>query len=823
MNTKVISLENLKGVSLSKDGLQPDEVSAQRSKFGDNQFMEELGTAWWQILWNASKDPMILLLVFAGSIFLVIGNRHEAITLYAAILPLLVMDLYLHHRTELSTKLLKKQISRSVSVLRKGENVQIDYIEIVPGDLIIVQTGDLLSADGFFEHVEDLLMDESTLTGESLPISKYAHQISQEQFYGEISVANNVVGFAGTRVVRGRGILRVTETGINTEYGMIVQSLSKIPKERTALQKNIAQLVKVLTLGGLGCCVFLAVIRISQGEDVLSSLLSAAILAVAAMPEEFPIVFSFFLGVGVYRLAKSNALVRRAVTVESIGQVKCICTDKTGTMTMGDLKLEMAVAAEPVSKEFLIESAFKASDVGLSDPIDLAIYEACKNRSVDKKVKIYPFTELRRKETVICQNHGDQMIAICKGAPEVIFSMCNMSDDARSLWRQRVSKYSSEGMKVLACAHKIVSSHDSLENEPNAEFELLGILGFSDSLRPGVDEAIGYCRRHGIKVIMLTGDHPQTAMTVAKNAGMGHGSPRVLSMEDHLDLLDQNNVTAKISLLARCDVISRCNPLQKLWIVQALKTEFDVIAVTGDGVNDVPALQQADIGIAMGKRGSRAAREIASIILADDNFATIIKAIREGKQLFRNLSLSFEYLLLMQIPLVLGALLVPLFGYPLLFLPIHLVWIELIIHPTSLLGFQMSASQNDSAPEIRFFDKDRIIAVSVNGLIVCFLMIVNFIVGLKESKGTEHARANALIILILAGITFHLSTTKLRTRGSISIFVFSIVTTIALFQIDEFAKPLSIAPLDGGDWIRAIGLVVISSLLSWLTVVSRFR
>ncbi|WP_291516016.1 cation-transporting P-type ATPase [Bdellovibrio sp. ArHS] len=813
---KIISFENLQGIVLGQEGLSLASVIAQQKKFGRNEIVEDFAQPWWAILIETLKDPMVALLAVAGSMFLFLDNYSEAITLYVAILPLLAMNLYLHHRTQASTRVLKAQINRSVWVWREGRKIEIDSLDLVPGDRVLLKTGDYLAADGFFESTDKLLVDESILTGESLPLKKdFLHQGPPANLLTPVSVPSEALGFAGTRVVRGDGVLRVLAIGPKTEYGTILQTLSDVPQQKTALQIDIARLVKTLTFAGFVCCLLLAAVRLYQGKGWLDAILSAAILAVAAMPEEFPIVFSFFLGVGVYRLAKENALVRRAVTVENIGQVECICTDKTGTITLGELQVVNVKNASGISKDLLLEGALMASEEFPTDPVDIAISRFANSVSSLTKLCSFPFTELRKKESAIYQRASGEVVCAVKGAPEIIFDLCAMPEEERKHWKQVVLDWSGNGEKVLAFAQRALGGKENTQTEPSSGFTFGGLLGFSDPLRPEVRGAMEYCRQHGIKVIMLTGDHPQTAAAIATQAGMVENTPRVLSMEETDLYKTKEDIQSRIFEIAQYNVIARCNPLQKVWIVEALKTQGKVVAVTGDGVNDVPALQRADIGIAMGKRGARAAREVSAIILADDNFATIVKAIREGKQLLKNLNVSFEYLLFMQIPLVLGAAIIPLVGYPLLFLPVHLVWMELILHPTSLLAFQLPVAGDGNKSTLGdFFNRKKLFLISFDGLLILLIMIASFRFGIGEEKGAGHARANALVILCLASVVFVLRKTFLGTKASAWIFILTLFSTVILVQIPWLSQQLSLQPLDFFDWVRAFTLVFVAALAS---------
>lgn len=807
--TSKTSFETLKGLSSNNSGLTDAEVNLQRERYGANKVVESVGNLWPELIKETVKDPMIWFLVGIGSVFFFIGNVTEGITLFIAILPLLFMDAFLNWRTQASTISLKKNLATEANVLRNNKELLIDSNEIVPGDIIILKPGTILPADGFFQNIVEMQLDESALTGESFPTRK--KNITIKPF--ELTSASNILvntetlGFAGTRVLTGEGQFRVLVTGNKTAYGEIIQSVVNMPKERTPLQKSITKLVTWLIIASGIFCLILAAARLYQGHGWLDALLSAATLAIAAIPEEFPVVFSFFLGVGVYRLAKKHALVRRAVSVENIGRITYVCTDKTGTITKGLLKLTHLDPYDGLNENDILEASFYATSPEGSDPIDQAIQEVAIEAKIlpIKSIERFPFTEDRKRETAILQLN-DSYIAYIKGSPELILNQSNLNPQKKKLWHEKIESWAQGGHKVLGIAKKVISSTNI---EPEDDYEFCGLLAFEDPSRPEVAPSIEYCRKNGIRVIMITGDHPMTSAAIAKDIGLGGDSPNVISAEDNSVKFSEQYFFDKI------DVVARCTPLQKLKIVNALKKQGEIVAVTGDGVNDVPALKAADIGIAMGKRGTQSAKEVSSIILADDNFKTIVNAIMEGRQLFLNLRLSFEYLLLFHIPFVFTAALVPLFDYPILYLPIHIVWLELIIHPTALFAFQKEASEDDNIPQAQkeFFTRSRVVFILLIGsslsLVISYISQEDF----STNPNVDYARTKAMALLMLWSACLVLHFTKIKYRAAIFIFGGTILSAILLIQTSILSSYIHVTPLALWDWVTSLSIIVVFFLL----------
>ncbi|MCE3009177.1 MAG: cation-transporting P-type ATPase [Proteobacteria bacterium] len=806
-----ISNQRIQHLGPRKLGLGPQEIEDQRKIYGLNEILEDSKNKTLEVLKDTLKDPMIWFLLGIGVVFTLLGQLSESIVLFLAIIPLVVMDALLHWRTQSSVTLLRKELSEPVSVFRGDQIQSVDARMLVPGDLVVVRPGGYVPADGIFEMAQELQIDESTLTGESLPIFKkaYSGSLLGTQNIILLPTQNLTAGYAGTRILSGTGHLRVTNTGTETMYGQVLLSVASVKHQQTPLQISIQNLVKLL-IGAAGLlCVVLAFVRIVQGHGWLDAVLSSATLAIAAFPEEFPVVFSFFLGVGVYRLAKRRALVRRAVSIENIGRVSVICTDKTGTLTRGLLELshfEFAPSLDPRELQNLIESAV---DPMSNDPIDLALRNRSSSLNLANwtRIKVFPFTEDRKKETVILTLPTGETLAVVKGSPETLLRMTSLSTQEQEEWLKKVSKWAREGSKVLGFSRRrLVSGKLELNHEPNSEFEFCGLLIFKDAVRPEVRPALNYCRSSGIRVLMLTGDHLETALSVARDIGLGGDSPKGISAFDRSEIFNREDLASTANQLRELDLVARCSPLEKLKIVEALKSAGETVAVTGDGVNDVPALKSADIGIAMGERGSTSAKEVASIILMDDNFTTIVGAIQEGRQLFLNLQKSFSYLLMIHVPFVVTAALIPLMGYPLIYLPLHIVWLELIIHPTALFGFQQAADLKAPSSRQRknFFDRLELVRTLVPSILMTLIMVLLFTQTIGPGGSVSEARTISLVLLIFWSAGSLAVLTSLRTLAAKLIFGITIFSTILVVQWSFLADLLGLSTLQVHHWTSII-------------------
>ena len=812
-----VPLDRLDGLHGAERGLTATEASERSTRYGRNLILETAPGGWSQLLRETVKDPMLWFLLGTSAVFALVGQRSEAAILLAALVPLLGMDAFLHRRTKASTEGLSSQLATSALVMRDGAQQKVASAVLVPGDLVLVSPGEGFPADGVLVGGERMQADESALTGEALPVQKRLIA-ALPRLDDESKVDGSHWGFAGTRLLTGVAWLRVVYTGGETLYGEIVRSATRGKHARTPLQSAVANLVLVLAVAAGLVCLVLAWVRFQQGHGLLDALLSAVTLAVAALPEEFPVVLTFFLGVGVYRLAKRQALVRRAVVVENIGRITCICSDKTGTITEGRLQLTHRLPADGVDEQWLLQIAAAASRRETGDPMDQAILDLLGSPLPWEPVASFPFTEDRKRETGILRREGTLLAAV-KGAPEAVLAQCVLPAQQLQDWQERVDEYAGNGHKVIACAWRELGTNSWPGGEPDRELRLAGLLAFEDPVREGVPDAIEHCRSAGIRVIMVTGDHPATAQAVAREVGLGSGAPHVIEG----DAMQARLASGDRAFLHDVHVIARAVPAQKLELVRSLQADDEIVAVTGDGVNDVPALQAADVGIAMGGRGTRSAREVAAIVLLDDDFSTIVRAIAEGRQLFTNLQLSFTYLLMVHLPLVTTAALIPLAGYPLLYLPIHIVWLELIIHPTAMLVFQDLPGDHRLAPvrrtkSLRFFGRSQWATIAAVGAMITAAVTFSYVVSLGDGYEVEHARAVALVTLTTASAGITVALSRLRSVAARVMVLGTLSLSLLLVQMPSAATLLHLKPLHLADWMLAIGGGLLASLLAFASV-----
>ena len=799
------------GLLGNSQGLTSAQADNLRQQYGDNNLLGAQVAGWQQLLRDTATDPMLWFLLVTALLFLLTGDRAEAVLLALAIVPIIGMDAFLHHRTSASTSGLASRLAATATVRRDGRLQELPVQALVPGDLVMIRENEHFPADCIIVQGEQLQVDESALTGEAMPVRKAPAVITADDGARDaLPLDERHWGLAGTRLLTGEAWACVVFGGEETLYGQIAHAARVGRHTRTPLQQAMMRLVRALVVISMLVCIALALTRLWQGHGLMDALLSAVTLAVAALPEEFPVVFTFFLGVGVYRLAQRQSLVRRAVVVENIGRVTCICTDKTGTLTEGVLTLAHLVPATAVDDDTLRQCAASASRDTSGDPLDQAL-RAQSNGIAGTVEATFPFTEDRSREVAVLRQPDGVLQAVAKGAPETVFRMCVLDDTQRQDWHRRVEALAHGGHKVIACARRVIAEASWHGTEPDSNYQFLGLLAFEDPLRDGVAEAVMQAREAGIRVVMITGDHPATATAIATEAGIGALPPGVIEGAALAARMTQQDAHC----LDDIDVVARAVPSLKLDIVRQLQAQGHIVAVTGDGVNDVPALQGADIGIAMGERGTRTAREVADIVLMDDNFRTIIHAIREGQQLFDNLKASFAYLLLVHIPLVTSAALIPFAGFPLLFLPAHIVWLELIIHPTALLVFQnMPTSTAKASPQRRaqFFDRGQAIVIALTGVLVTVAVIAGYVAAFSADGQAEHARTMALVVLIAASLTVTGILSRWRTRLSRVLGVVTALSTLLLVEVPVLATPFHLAPLHVDDWLLALVAGLVTAL-----------
>jgi P-type Ca2+ transporter type 2C len=798
-----------------------------------------------QIVLETMREPMFLLLVVAAILYLALGDLAEGLFLLGAALVTICLVILQEARSERALAALRQLAQPSARVVREGDVVEIPARELVPGDVLLIGEGERVPADGMLISGEVLSVDESALTGESAPASKPPANpdvIAPGDDMPPGTVSTPFL-YAGTLVVRGQGVVQVTRTGNQSALGKIGKSLADIEHEPTPLQKTAGRLVGCLGMFALAFCV---VVAVSYGlilDDWVAGALSGLTIAVSLIPEEFPLVLAIFLAIGAWRLASQNVLTRRSAAIEALGGVSVLCVDKTGTLTENrmavarvwtpqfDEVVTSAIPLRPLSIE-LLHIATLASAVRPVDPMDKAVHalrSALKIGDASPTGDPEQICPLRPDLLAVVQiwkSYGAQKIAAAKGAPEAIFRLCQLPADEVTRLQSVVGAYAAQGLRVLGVAS--ARTNGPFGPDPLAvRFTFAGLVGFIDPLRPDVPAALDEARRAGIKVIMITGDHPATALAIARFAGLETDAGVLLGSE--VATLSLNELRKRLTTVR---VFARIAPEQKLRIVEALKKEGEVIAMTGDGINDGPALEAAHIGVAMGKRGTDVAREAADLVLLDDSFTSIVHGVRLGRRIFANLRRALTYVSAVHIPIAGMALLPLLVGLPPMLMPMHVVLLELIIDPTCSLVFE-SEPLDDNA----MMRPPRPPGEAPFGVRQCGLAMVQGVVVLMgtlglywwvlTAGGTSHpiARGVALVVLVVGNLV--LALTDSAGTGRIfaphrriywAIVIVMAIVLIAVFNVPLLASIFDVSPPDLG--LAAIAVVVGLVTGAWTRVIA---
>jgi P-type Ca2+ transporter type 2C len=671
------------------------------------------------------REPMFLLLLAAGTLYLVFGDLQEGLTLFGFVVVTLGLTLYQEGKTEHAIEALRDLTSPRALVIRDGQPQRIAGRDVVRGDVLQLGEGDRVPADASVLSADSLLVDESLLTGEAVPVGKRAAQPrGLAPSPAQAEAARPRPGgddlpsvYAGTLIVRGHALARVTGTGANSEIGRIGTALGTVENERSPLQQQTAKLVRNLALMALALSLSLVLVHGLLRGDWLQALLAGIALAMAMLPEEYPVVLTVFPALGARRLSKEGVLTRRINAIETLGATTVLCSDKTGTLTENRMTVTQLAAGgvglqdrlaltslpagqlpEPFHR--LVEYSILASAVDPFDPMEKAFHHLGERFLADTEhvhrdwrlVQTYALSPaLRAMSHVWAASVGGAQTVAAKGAPEAVMDLCHLDADQKARIDGVVGELAAEGLRVLAVASGTFEGQDWPAAEHDFDFEFVGLLGLADPVRRQVPAAIAECRAAGIRVVMITGDYPATARAIAYQAGLAESEREVLSGDEMASLTDE----ALRERMSSVSVCARIAPEQKLRIVKALKAGGDIVAMTGDGVNDAPALRAAHVGIAMGGRGTDVARESASLVLVADDFAAIVRAVRLGRRIFDNLRKAMSYILAVHVPIAGMALLPVLLGWPALLYPMHIALLELIIDPACSIAFENEPAESD--------------------------------------------------------------------------------------------------------------------------------
>ncbi|HRY43779.1 MAG TPA: cation-translocating P-type ATPase [Thermoanaerobaculia bacterium] len=683
-------------------GLTEEEAARRLAREGPNELPASKRRGPFRIALEVVKEPMFLLLIACGSLYLLLGDVGEAFLLLGFVFVIVGITFVQERKTERALDALRDLASPRALVVRNGEKRRIAGRDVVRGDVLLLSEGDRVPADAVVRRATSLSVDESLLTGESVPVGK-------QPAAGAAPAAapggdDTPFVFSGTLVVKGQGVAEVVAVGAATEMGKIGRALAVLEPEDTPLQRQTARLVRLFALIGFGlCATVVAAYALTRG-DFLKGLLAGLTLGMAMLPEEFPVVLTVFLALGAWRISRHHVLTRRIPAVETLGAATALCVDKTGTLTMNRMSVaELAVGDEvlavdpkgaslPEDFHELVELAILASPADPFDPMEKAMRELGERTLAGTEhlhgdwelLREYPLSrQILAMSRVWRSPDGSEFVIAAKGAPEAIADLCHLGPEETARLERRIADLASRGRRVIGVARAAFRGRALPAGQHDFGFRFVGLLALSDPVRPGVPEAIAECRRAGIRVLMITGDYAGTARSIAREIGLA--DPETVVTGPELDTLDDAALAARVR---EACVFARMVPEQKLRLVSALKANGEIVAMTGDGVNDAPALKAAHIGIAMGGRGTDVAREAAALVLLDDAFESIVKAVRTGRRIFDNLRKAMLYIFAVHVPIAGLSLFPVLLGWPLALLPIHIVFLELIIDPACTVVFE---------------------------------------------------------------------------------------------------------------------------------------
>jgi P-type Ca2+ transporter type 2C len=778
--------------SIIDRGLTESDVLTRQKQAGFNELPSVQSRSLLSLAWNTCQDPIFLLLVGGGVIYWILGDFHEALILIGFVVFITGISLYQEGKTEHALAALRDLSSPRALVVRDGQRKRIAGREVVRGDILILAEGDRVPADGIVLSCTNLSTDESLLTGESLPVRKVPTVSDVEMARPGGDELPFV--FSGTLVVQGQGIVLVRSIGSQTEMGKIGNALQQVQPEVTPLQREMNRLVSRLLGIALSLCVAIVVIYGFTTGDWLKGVLAGITLAMAILPNEFPVVVTIFLALGAWRISQNHVLARRSSAVETLGSATVLCVDKTGTLTLNQMAVQQLFAYNhpentqsydlalhsqvplPEAVHELVEFCILASQRDPFDPMEKAFKELGDRSLANTEhlhhdwilLKAYPLSpDLLAMSHVWQSADGKQYEIATKGAPEAIADLCHFTPQQQQVLATQVSEMATQGLRVLGVAKAslleapppFLPPHPSLDIEHLPEqqhdfpFQFLGLVGLSDPVRPTVAAAVRECYTAGIRVVMITGDYPETARSIALQVGLTQTGEIITGAE-----LDRMSDTELQQHIQNTNIFARAVPEQKLRIVNALKDRGEVVAMTGDGVNDAPALKAAQIGIAMGQRGTDVARESAALVLLDDDFSSIVQAVKLGRRIFDNLRKAMSYLLAIHIPIA-GISLIPvLFKLPLVLLPIHVAFLHLIIDPACSIVLEAEPAEANIMqrpprhPKEALFGRKTVRLAVLQGSGILVIILAIFVITLSRGQGELDARALTFTTLILANL-----------------------------------------------------------------------
>jgi len=821
------------------NGLSTGEIQTLQLKYGKNELSPQKKESLLKKAWHIICEPMFLLLIAAAVIYFVLGEPRDGLIMLVFVFGIISIDVIQEWKTDRTLSALRELSAPHVGVIRDGREMRIASVELVPGDIIMIHEGVKIPADGTIIRCSDLCVDESSLTGEAEGVWKVAAD-GEAQATGEADFWRCDYCYAGTLVTQGSAVVRVEKTGGATVYGRIGADVAEASDESTPLQKQTGRLVKLcagiaaILLALVGTVTWFNIPDHVFQDRLIESILAGITLAMAMIPEEFPVILTVFLSMGAWRLARKQSLVRRLPSVETLGAVSVLCVDKTGTITLNRMAVVSTWAVD-TDNERLHETMGLACEADAYDPMERAMLDFCAQRGIPtthlfggELIAEYAFTSELMMMGHVWRHDGEIIIA-AKGSPESILNICPLDSRELALVEANIREMGGQGLRVIAVAGATMQSEADVPPElSGCRLKLYGLVGLADPPRDSVKQDIALCAKAGIRVVMITGDSGITAESIAHQIGMPDHHDIITG--DMLEKLTDDQLREGVKTV---NVFSRVLPQHKMRIVQAFKENGEIVAMTGDGVNDAPALKYADIGIAMGKRGSEVSREAADLILMDDNFSTIVDTIKDGRRIYDNIRKAVGYVFAIHIPIALTSLLAPLLGINpagLMLLPLHIVLLELIIDPTCSIVLERQPAETDIMsrrprnPNEQLLGIGTLLKSAMQGIMIFGASFGAYYFMLSRNPGNAPAaRAMGLAVIMLANLFLVqvnssdtdsvLASIKRLSKDRI-MWAVNLATILGIIVIlyTPLCDVLKLAPLTAGQMLIVMGLSAISVL-----------
>jgi Ca2+-transporting ATPase len=772
-------------------GITSNEAREKLKKEGYNELPLSKKRSVLQIALSVIKEPIFLLLVASGSIYFILGDVTEGLVLLSFVFVVMGITIFQERKTENALDALKNLSSPRALVIRDGKQIRVPGREVVTDDIIILAEGDRVPADALLLSSNNLMVDESLLTGESVPVRKAIDKLEEQAW--RPGGDDQPYIYSGTLVTQGQAVAIVKATGAKTEMGKIGVVLQQVERDETKLKVEVSRLVRNFAIFGLSLCALVIIVYGLTRFDWIEGILAGVTLAMALLPEEFPVVLTIFLALGAWRMSKKNVLTRQPHAIENLGSATVLCVDKTGTLTQNKMSVSRLCSE---SKMYEIDSALKNPPECCHELVEFSVL-ACKKDPFDPMEKAiknfvegdfaktehvhgdwqltqeYPLSQkLLAMSNVWGSPNGTNYAIAAKGAPEAIMDLCHLKAAEAKEISNCIQKMAKEGLRVLGVAKASfkIAGAELPKEQHDFTFKFLGLIGFMDPVRPKVPDAVNECYAAGIRVVMITGDYSLTAQKIGRQIGLRNPDNIITGLE--LEKMSNEQLRERIK---NVNIFARVVPEQKLRIVDAFKANGEIVAMTGDGVNDAPALKSANIGIAMGGRGTDVAREASTLVLLDDDFTSIVGGVKMGRRIFDNLKKAIAYIFSVHIPIAGLSALPVLFGWPLILLPLHIVFLEFIIDPACTTVFEAEPEEKDimqrkpRSIHSRIFNKKAAIIAGIQGIVALILVVAVYQYAVSTGLSINAARTMSFTTIVLTNLAL-IMTNRSWSQSIVGIF-----------------------------------------------------